>query len=109
MQVISDSRPEIVANYVVWRAVMSALPYLHREARMAQEDFERAMGKTRFVRTVLIGTTSSSHVRRYTPKSLSSRGLHPSIELSSIQDLNHWSSMILVLYARQFCLGLLSS
>ena len=51
IQVISDSRPEIVANYVVWRAVMSALPYLHREARLALEDFERAMGKMRFVFT----------------------------------------------------------
>ena len=49
MQVISDSRPEIVANYVVWRAVMSALPYLHREARMALEEFELATGKLRFV------------------------------------------------------------
>ena len=46
---ISDSRPEIVANYVVWRAVMSALPYLHREARTALEEFELATGKFRFV------------------------------------------------------------
>ena len=49
---ISDSRPEIVANYVVWRAVMSALPYLHREARMALEEFELATGKIRLVSTL---------------------------------------------------------
>lgn len=49
---ISDSRPEIVANYVVWRAVMSALPYLHREARLALEEFEFATGKNRFAPSV---------------------------------------------------------
>ena len=49
---ISDARPEIVANYVVWRAGMSALPYLHREARMALEEFEQATGRMRFVHPV---------------------------------------------------------
>ena len=74
MQVISDSRPEIVANYVVWRAVMSALPYLHREARLALEDFERAMGKMRFVFSLEI--LSIQRVREFSiliPDSLDSK------------------------------------
>ena len=60
LQVISDARPEIVANYVVWRAVMSALPYLHREARMALEEFEQATGKMRFVHEILEPTLNMS-------------------------------------------------
>ncbi len=39
-RVIGSGRPEIVANYVVWRAVKQILPMLNREARQAVRDFK---------------------------------------------------------------------